>query len=256
MKSSITDLKPENIGFTVDKTLKLFDFGLAACVRKKVFANETYKMSGYTGTLAYMAPEVALRKPYNEKVDIYSFGIILWQMVTGETPYDGITKATYIERVCVGGLRPSIPRDVPKDLATLMQQCWDADPKRRPSCKAILASLDALTQAPEKSGGFLSFIPRLFSRQSHNKIVPDDSFMSTMTDITTPLYSEFSTDELITADLSTMKRDSNNSLCTVRINSPINYTQNSSPTNFLPTPTSSSCKLSTMKRRKVRRTKN
>mmetsp|Transcript_5094 Transcript_5094/g.7552 ORF Transcript_5094/g.7552 Transcript_5094/m.7552 type:complete len:427 (-) Transcript_5094:377-1657(-) len=191
------DLKPQNIGFDADRNLKLFDFGLAACVRKKVFANETYKMTGFTGTLAYMAPEVALRKPYNEKVDVYSFGIILWQMVTGETPFDGMGKAAYIERVVMGGLRPSIPRDVPKDLATLMQQCWDADPKRRPSCTAILASLDIVIEAFEKRGSILSFFPRLFSRNSSNKIVPNDSFMSTVTDITIPIYSEseWSTDE-------------------------------------------------------------
>mmetsp|Transcript_5095 Transcript_5095/g.7554 ORF Transcript_5095/g.7554 Transcript_5095/m.7554 type:complete len:470 (-) Transcript_5095:295-1704(-) len=163
------DLKPQNIGFDADRNLKLFDFGLAACVRKKVFANETYKMTGFTGTLAYMAPEVALRKPYNEKVDVYSFGIILWQMVTGETPFDGMGKAAYIERVVMGGLRPSIPRDVPKDLATLMQQCWDADPKRRPSCTAILASLEEQSKSMSSRTSFLSsLIPKMFSRSSHS----------------------------------------------------------------------------------------
>jgi serine/threonine protein kinase len=66
------DLKPQNIGFDADKTLKLFDFGLAACVQKKRTASDTYDMTGYTGTLVYMAPEVVLRKRYNEKVDVFS----------------------------------------------------------------------------------------------------------------------------------------------------------------------------------------
>ena len=52
------DLKPENIGFTEDNTLKLFDFGLAICVKRPKLASDVYKMTGYTGTLRYMAPEV------------------------------------------------------------------------------------------------------------------------------------------------------------------------------------------------------
>jgi len=213
-----------------------------------VFANETYKMTGFTGTLAYMAPEVALRKPYNEKVDVYSFGIILWQMVTGETPFEGMSKAAYMEQVCVDGLRPSIPRDVPKDLATLMQQCWDADPKRRPSCTAILASIDVIIEAFEKRGGLLSFFPRLFSRNSSNKIVPEDSGMS---DMTISPYSEYSTDESIIADLSFMKRDSYNNLNNSRNLSP---SHNSiSPSNYRRT---SLVKLSSMKRRKLHHKKS
>eukprot|EP01037_Dinobryon_pediforme_P024906 gene24906-26869_t len=62
------DLKPENIGFSSENQLKLFDFGLMACVKKcHRTRNDSYKMTGWTGTMAYMAPEVALQKPYNEK---------------------------------------------------------------------------------------------------------------------------------------------------------------------------------------------
>jgi len=210
------DLKPQNIGFDVDRNLKLFDFGLAACVKRKVFANEAYKMTGFTGTLAYMAPEVALRKPYNEKVDIYSFGIILWQMVTGETPFDGMNKATYIERVVMGGLRPSIPREVPKDLATLMQQCWDEDPKRRPSCTAILDVLEDILKSLTSRTGFLSsLIPKMFSRgssyssggtrRSCNQIVGIDSLVE---DQSTPLKSNAI--KITVSDLSDSKTVSTN----------------------------------------------
>jgi len=73
----VIDLKPENIGFRADKKLKFFVFGLAACVRKKVFANEVYKM------MAYVVP-VTLRKPYNEKVDINSFLEIWHHSVAGK----------------------------------------------------------------------------------------------------------------------------------------------------------------------------
>ena len=53
-----SDLKPANIGFTADMQLKLFDFGLVTCVKKRSHAAEVYEMTGYTGSLRYMAPEV------------------------------------------------------------------------------------------------------------------------------------------------------------------------------------------------------
>ena len=73
-------MKPENIAFTIDDNVKLIDFGLSTCVKKRMSLNDVYQLTGNTGSLRYMAPEVALKLPYNEKVDVYSFGIILWQM--------------------------------------------------------------------------------------------------------------------------------------------------------------------------------
>mmetsp|Transcript_11586 Transcript_11586/g.15926 ORF Transcript_11586/g.15926 Transcript_11586/m.15926 type:complete len:515 (-) Transcript_11586:301-1845(-) len=163
------DLKPQNIGFGADKRLKLFDFGLAACVKKRIFANEAYKMTGLTGTLVYMAPEVALRKPYNEKVDIYSFGIILWQMVTGQSPFPNMDKVAYIEQVSIGGLRPSFTPDdsIPKELVLLIQQCWDVDPRKRPSSTAILRALDDLQPLLNIRSSFLkNLMPKIFYRHS------------------------------------------------------------------------------------------
>jgi serine/threonine protein kinase len=83
-------LKPDNVGFTSDGELKLFDFGLVTCVRSRVNSNAAYEMTGYTGSLRYMAPEVALRLPYTEKVDVYSFAIMVWQMARDRVPFKGI----------------------------------------------------------------------------------------------------------------------------------------------------------------------
>lgn len=71
------DLKPDNIGWTADGSLKLFDFGLAVCVRSQEVKSETYELTGNTGTLRYMAPEVALGKQYNQSVSRrgYKFSI-------------------------------------------------------------------------------------------------------------------------------------------------------------------------------------
>jgi serine/threonine protein kinase len=73
--------KPDNIGFDVRGDVKLFDFGLSFEITEDLSAVEgMYELSGNTGSLRYMAPEVALGNPYNHKVDIYSFSILFWQV--------------------------------------------------------------------------------------------------------------------------------------------------------------------------------
>ena len=147
----------------------------------------------------------------------------------------------------MGGLRPSIPREVPKDLATLMQQCWDEDPKRRPSCTAILAALDGLIYALDYSGGFLSFIPRLLSRAS-TKIAPEPS----MTDVTT--HTEFSSDESTSAELSFNNENSCSSFGNNR-NVSFSNCNNSSLSTIAQTTTTPRVNLSSLKKRKIRRKK-
>ena len=69
------DLKPSNIGFTLDGKVKVIDFGLARILDDATpESDEAYVMSGETGSLRYMAPEVADCRPYNHKADVYSFG--------------------------------------------------------------------------------------------------------------------------------------------------------------------------------------
>ena len=72
------DLKPENLGLSADGRLKLFDFGLCRCVQKRTSESDAYEMTGNTGSLRYMAPEVVLNRGYNEKVDVFSFAVVMW----------------------------------------------------------------------------------------------------------------------------------------------------------------------------------
>jgi serine/threonine protein kinase len=148
------DLKPDNIGFTSDGNIKLFDFGLCSVVRTKNRAdgfNETYEMTGNTGTLRYMAPEVALGKPYNQSVDVYSFGIILWQITKAKVPFSGLGRRTYMENVVMGGERPRCDRKWPKAFTQLLQSCWHEDMLQRPSFSEVITSMDALILAEESS---------------------------------------------------------------------------------------------------------
>ena len=165
------DLKPQNIGFNNDRILKLFDFGLAACVKKTRLATDAYAMSGFTGTLAYMAPEVALRGSYNEKVDVYSFAIILWQMLSGEMPYQGMTRDQHLQQVALDGQRPSLSAIIANSpsysagmaMALLLGNCWQTDFSQRPDFASILMSLKSLKEDSKCKGAPLLSSPRLLT---------------------------------------------------------------------------------------------
>ena len=101
-------------------------------------------MTGYTGSLRYMAPEVVLRKPYSEKADVYSFGILLWQMARDKIPFKGLSKEEFIELVVHQGERPKLDRSWPTPFTALLKQCWDADPLKRPSFTMIVMELNKL----------------------------------------------------------------------------------------------------------------
>eukprot|EP01041_Mallomonas_annulata_P002153 gene2153-4191_t len=143
------DLKPDNIGFTSDGMIKLFDFGLCSCIRQGKEKNEAYEMTGNTGTLRYMAPEVALGKSYNQSVDAYSFGIIVWQILRGKVPFHGMGRRTYMDCVVLGGERPRLDKRWPPRFSRLLQRCWHADYQMRPSFSEIVTELDGLILASQ-----------------------------------------------------------------------------------------------------------
>ena len=140
----LLDLKPDNVGFTVDGELKLFDFGLCTCVRQREKSCFGYEMTGNTGSLRYMAPEVALRQTYSEKVDVYSFGIMLWQMATDTIPFKGLSRDDFMKTVVRGGDRPPIRFLWPSSFKMLLKSCWAADSRLRPSFESVLLSLEKM----------------------------------------------------------------------------------------------------------------
>jgi serine/threonine protein kinase len=86
-----------------------------------------------------MAPEVFENKPYNEKADIYSFGVMLWEIICRKAPYANMTPYQIMYKVMKGG-RPDetlIPQDAPLELVKIMQQCWDTQQEKRPSSAKI-----------------------------------------------------------------------------------------------------------------------
>ncbi len=90
-----------------------------------------------------MAPEVMQFKEFNEKADVYSFGIVLWEILTRKEPFPHHNNfEVFRNAVCVKGERPEIPSDTEPSLKRLIESCWVGDPKLRPSFKEIIDQLD------------------------------------------------------------------------------------------------------------------
>lgn len=132
------DLKPDNIGFDVRGDVKIFDFGLAKEMRPEDLVNDDlYDMSGNTGSLRYMAPEVARRLPYNHTVDVYSFSILLWQICSLEQPFANYDVQKHSDLVVHGNDRPTLDKNWSPELCTLMELGWSADIFERPDFEYI-----------------------------------------------------------------------------------------------------------------------
>lgn len=95
------------------------------------------QMSGMAGSKRFMAPEVCQGLPYNEKVDVFSFSIVLWELCTRTKPYEGMTVEEHFQEVILGGRRPGTDPNWPEGLRNLMEFSWDADPDLRPSMAEV-----------------------------------------------------------------------------------------------------------------------
>ncbi|KAL7442385.1 hypothetical protein ACHAXM_008382 [Skeletonema potamos] len=132
------DLKSANILLDESYTAKLADFGLS---RLKAVRSG---MTGNCGTVQWMAPEVLCSEDYAEPADVFSFGIILWEMLTQECPYEGMTPIQCALAVLNQNYRPEIPAWCPQPFRALIKNCVERDPKARPTFPQILQALDAL----------------------------------------------------------------------------------------------------------------
>lgn len=122
--------------------VRLFDFGLAKEYDpSKADKNGCYKMTGCTGSTRYMAPEVALNKPCNETIDVYSFGILFYQILALEAPFEGLTVKSFPKLVFEKGARPVPDPKWPVEISALMKQCWSPKISVRPSMAVVSDSL-------------------------------------------------------------------------------------------------------------------
>ncbi|KAE8718778.1 Serine/threonine protein kinase, putative isoform 3 [Hibiscus syriacus] len=141
------DLKCENLLVNMRDpqrpVCKIGDLGLSK-VRQ-----QTLVSGGVRGTLPWMAPELLSGKSnmVSEKIDVYSFGIVMWELLTGEEPYADMHCATIIGGIVNNTLRPKIPSWCDPEWKALMEKCWASDVAERPPFSEISQKLRSMAAA-------------------------------------------------------------------------------------------------------------
>ncbi|XP_031090520.1 probable serine/threonine-protein kinase SIS8 isoform X3 [Ipomoea triloba] len=133
------DLKSPNLLVDKNWVVKVCDFGLS---RMK---HSTFLSSRSTaGTAEWMAPEVLRNEPSDEKCDVYSYGVILWELCTLQQPWGGMNPMQVVGAVGFQHRRLDIPDDMDPAIADIIRKCWQTDPRLRPSFAEIMAALKPL----------------------------------------------------------------------------------------------------------------
>ncbi|XAR66471.1 Non-specific serine/threonine protein kinase [Bertholletia excelsa] len=179
------DLKPENILINQDFRMKIADFGIAC--------EEAYcdLLADDPGTYRWMAPEMIKRKSYGRKVDVYSFGLILWEMIAGTIPFEDMTPIQAAFAVVNKNLRPGVPADCPPAMKALIEQCWSLKPEKRPEFWQVVKVLEQFEYSLAQGGtlnlvlnqtcqdhkkGLLHWIQKLGPTHPNSSPVPKPKF--------------------------------------------------------------------------------
>lgn len=151
-----------------------------------------------TSSRRYMAPEVAKESPYDKSVDVYSFGILLWELCSAEKPFHGYSSAKHMQQVVIGGERPKMDAQHtaqwPANLQWLMNCCWSPFPSVRPTFSTIQGVLRDILDGKESipqslvvtsphrdkvrtdppAGGFGGLFQPLSRRKARSETIPGD----------------------------------------------------------------------------------
>jgi serine/threonine protein kinase len=173
------DLKSQNILLDKDLHAKITDFGIS-----KIIEDPTKIMTKGRGTLCWMAPEVmrveeaGQKKRYTYKADVYSYGIVLWEIAARKEPYAGLDIFKLYEKINEGG-RPEIqksflPRGQSKSYAGLMRCCWAQDPDQRPSMKEVKNQLNIILSDKKAEPRYPVAEHTTKHNKKHHRAVMDD----------------------------------------------------------------------------------
>jgi serine/threonine protein kinase len=133
------DLKSPNLLVDKNWAVKVCDFGLS-----RLKHNTFLSSKSTAGTPEWMAPEVLRNEPSNEKCDVYSFGIILWELATLRMPWSGMNPMQVVGAVGFQNRRLDIPKDLDPLVARIIRECWQSDSSLRPSFSQLMAALKPL----------------------------------------------------------------------------------------------------------------
>eukprot|EP00741_Cyanophora_paradoxa_P006443 tig00001007_g6242.t1 len=173
------DLKTSNLYIAADGSVLIGDFGTACSLPESRCMTES-------GTLACMAPEVLRNEPANEKVDVYAFGMTLYEVVFLRRPFDDVRELNPLAlgmAAAFNGLRPSLADCPYPALAPLLRDCWHPTPARRPSAAECVRFLEALPPDGSEPAS-----PRLASYGEDGYDRESDRFERPSTGTPTPPY--------------------------------------------------------------------
>ena len=119
----------------------MFDFGLAKSLERKnkVKGSYGYNLTPRTGSIPYMAPEIAKGEPYDKEADVFSYGILLWEIISLKWAFNGYSTQDFYQKVVIRNERLPLKygKRWPLILRTILTESWDPDPKKRPNIRRI-----------------------------------------------------------------------------------------------------------------------
>ncbi|KFK28870.1 hypothetical protein AALP_AA7G059100 [Arabis alpina] len=133
------DLKSSNLLVDRNWNVKVGDFGLSTWKNATFLSSRSGK-----GTPQWMAPEVLRSEPSNEKSDVFSFGVILWELMTTLIPWDGLNSIQVVGIVGFMDRRLDLPEGLNPRIASIIQDCWQTDPAKRPSFEELITRMMSL----------------------------------------------------------------------------------------------------------------
>ncbi|KAI3737313.1 hypothetical protein L2E82_27310 [Cichorium intybus] len=144
------DLKSENLLLDENMRVKVADFGIS-CLE-----SQCGSAKGFTGTYRWMAPEMIKEKRHTKKIDVYSFAIVMWELLTALTPFDNMTPEQAAFAVCQKNARPPLPASCPWAFRGLIKRCWSSKPEKRPGFDEIVKVLEGYAVSVEQDPDFLA----------------------------------------------------------------------------------------------------
>ncbi|KAK8865206.1 hypothetical protein M9Y10_010743 [Tritrichomonas musculus] len=160
------DLKPENILLDDKFYPRISDFGCSSITNSNI---SLHQMKTETGTKKYMAPEIYIKGEYDCTIDVYSFSLIAYELLTGYPPFLQFKTGYQVQDAASKNIRPDVSMIKDKSIQDFLKRCWSLDPKKRPSFKEIVDELlnikyvEHFKANEEKINEYLSLFDEIFT---------------------------------------------------------------------------------------------